>query len=494
MQIVQLDIALNRSVGVKEMTMNFQIIPPFIQDTTNNESTNSMSLVDNLLYTCGTYPPKFSQYNLTKHATQFSRHVECDILKFKVLLDDKFALLMSNRNIQFHTLSKCIYSTKLPSIATHMSYSRFDNNLYFAGNDLMAINLTSGQFIPGFEHHFTRILSMDKHDGHLLIALGGETLNRGLLSIADSRSGVIASLETDFISAVQFSKDGFQLAAGDVDGNINVYDIRQLKPLHRIVHQYASPIKEIKSINNSSSWASLCKHQLKISRNGKTECTIEPDYSLNDFVHIPDSGMFIMGGDSTELTTAYVNDIGPAPKFALFADQFFDSNTSSKTEYEHFKFITKPELCKLGLDQFIGSDLLKPVMHGFYCHHRLIDTAKHVMLDYNSYRNKELKDKVDSKLENTTNTTDQRFSGLDNNPEFAVDTNAEEYKRIKPTASKKQDLIKIGKLKRNFKNESSDDEEQVEEQVLELPTFEDQLQTNDIRGNFVYEFKSVENK
>ena len=475
-----------------------QIIPPFIQDTTNNEATTSLTLHGDLLYSCGTYPPKFAQFSLAKHSTLFYRHVEHDILRFNVLDDNKFSLLMANRNIQFHTLSKCIYTTKLPGIATLMQYSKFDNNLYFGGNDLYALNLTTGQYEPSIQHSVNRILGMDQHSGHHLLAIGGELDSEsGILNIIDHRSGVVATLDTNVITACKFSEDGFHLATGDVEGNVNIYDIRQYNPISTIVHQYASPIKQIHEIKGhlDSYWGTLCEHQLKVSRYGKIECTVEPDYVLNDFIHYPNSGLFLLAGDSTDLTTAYVPEIGPAPSFALFMDQFNETVVENKTEYEHYKFITKPELRKLGLDQFIGTDLLKPVMHGFYCHHRLIDTAKHVMLDYSNYREQEIEQKVNAKIENKTSkkevtVADSRFQDLDGNAEFNVDENADEYKRLKPTKAKTKKNSKMATKQRKYKDESDTSQSDIEENVMDMPTFEEQIQDKDVRGNVVYEFQS----
>ena len=504
------------------MTLEFAIIPPFLQDTTNNEATTSLTLDNDMLYSCGTYPPKFAQYSLSKHSTLFYRHVEHDILKFNVLSSSdssssKYALLMANRNIQFHTLSKCIYSTKLPGIATEMQYSKFHTHLYFAGNDFYALNLTTGQFLPSINHQLSRISAIHQHPGHLLMALGGsDAAQGGVLNMLDPRSqSVVASLTMNTaLSACQFSQDGFHLATGDFNGNVCVYDTRQHAPLHsNIIHQYSSPIKEIRHIVGSgeSYWASLCQHQMKLSNttDGSVAATVEPGHVLNDFVHIPESGVFIMAGDSSELTTVYIPDVGTAPPFALFMDQFNDTTNgtgnANTTEYEHYKFITRNELRKLGLDQFIGTDLLKPVMHGYYCHHRLIDTAKHVMLDYQNYKTTQLKQKVEDTIDNATVATgaakatavgsDDRFAALTMNSElYRVDEEADEYKRLKPTKSSKNKKVKATTKQRKYKDESDEEEvnaqAEIEENVGDMPTFEQQIQTMDVRGNMVYEFKN----
>eukprot|EP00834_Sanchytrium_tribonematis_P006154 NODE_428_length_7645_cov_0.433740.p3 type:complete len:486 gc:universal NODE_428_length_7645_cov_0.433740:1545-3002(+) len=477
---------------IRSMTLSVSKIPPFLQDTTNNEATTSLTLDGDHLYTCGTYPPKFSQFSLSKHSTLFSRHVQQDILKFNVLHGSKYALLMSNRNIQFHTLSKCIYTTKLPGIATHMAYSQYYARLWFSGSNLYSLDLNSGQFENTVNHHMDRINCMDYHPGHLMVAIGG----KDSLSLIDSRTmDVVASVDANSLSACKFSIDGFHLATGDESGTVKVFDIRQYQPLSTIIHQYSSPIKEIKQIQSSTEtyWGSLCEHQLKISCNGKIQCTIEPDFTLNDFVNIPNSGVFIIAGDSEELSTMYVPDIGPAPEFAAFMDQFQDTNTTQSTEYEHYKFITKPELRRLGLDQFIGSDLLKPVMHGYYCHHRLIDTAKHVMLDYAGYRQRELESKVEEKLSETKKvSSDDRFA-IANDPDYEIDENDADFKRLKPVMPKKGGNAKVRAKQRKYRDEQEDSSE-AEENVLGLPTFEDQITNEDVRGNIVYEFKNTENK
>ena len=43
--------------------------------------------------------------------------------------------------------------------------------------------------------------------------------------------------------------------------------------------------------------------------------------------------------------------------------------------YDDFQFVTRQELAKLGLESLIGSEYLRPYMHGFFMHSKVYQRA-----------------------------------------------------------------------------------------------------------------------
>lgn len=61
------------------------------------------------------------------------------------------------------------------------------------------------------------------------------------------------------------------------------------------------------------------------------------------------------------------------------------------------RFITRPELAKLGLDHLMGTSLLRAYMHGFFVDNRLYNKARAMMdpFAYETYRAQRIAKKVE---------------------------------------------------------------------------------------------------
>ena len=71
-------------------------------------------------------------------------------------------------------------------------------------------------------------------------------------------------------------------------------------------------------------------------------------------------------------------------------------DTSLTTKH---KFVARDEVPKLGLGHLIGTNLLRPYMHGFFVNHRLYDKARRLSrpFEYEEYRLGRVRERVEEK-------------------------------------------------------------------------------------------------
>ncbi len=95
--------------------------------------------------------------------------------------------------------------------------------------------------------------------------------------------------------------------------------------------------------------------------------------------------------------------LGPAPKWCSFLDSITEeleeerSSTGDVLLYDDYKFVTREELVRLGLEHLIGTKLLRAYMHGFFMDIRLYKQVR-AALDPFEYKNY-IKERVQKKLE-----------------------------------------------------------------------------------------------
>jgi len=99
----------------------------------------------------------------------------------------------------------------------------------------------------------------------------------------------------------------------------------------------------------------------------------------------------------------YTPALGPAPKWCAFLDGLTEEleEEVTPTVYDDYKFVTRDELEKLGMNHFIGTNLLRAYMHGFFVDSKLYAKAKAVVdpFSYDEYRKQKIKEKIDAQRE-----------------------------------------------------------------------------------------------
>ena len=89
-------------------------------------------------------------------------------------------------------------------------------------------------------------------------------------------------------------------------------------------------------------------------------------FPITDVAIAQNSGMCVLAGDFSKLQVYYIPTLGIAPTWCSYLEHLTEELEDEPTSiYDDFHFVTKQELLDLGLGSFIGSEYLRPYMHGF---------------------------------------------------------------------------------------------------------------------------------
>jgi ribosome biogenesis protein ENP2 len=172
------------------------------------------------------------------------------------------------------------------------------------------------------------------------------------------------------------------MAVGNSIGKINVYDLRNPKPLYTINHSYRLPIKKIKFQEHSQNIITVDKKLAKFSnmKTGKAFTNIETKNDINDFEPYLDTGMFFFACESENMEIYFIPGIGPAPKWCSFLENITEELEEAKnySVYEDYKFLTLDDLEQMGANNLIGTKMVKPYMHGYFMDWKLYKKLKSV--------------------------------------------------------------------------------------------------------------------
>jgi len=366
------------------------------------------------------------------------------------------------------------------------------------------------------------------------------------LDIAGSTSGYgfFEGDPTSFkeVTSCAFSNNGLNVAFGTKGGCVALYDVRSSKPLHIKEHQYGLPIhtvqfheasesvmsadkKIIKSwkYSNNASFGSgnglfggndfddafeettTAKASKQSDAMGAIVCNIEGEGDLNHFIVGGDSvdptgkksGLVLCAGEQSRVQAFYCPALGNAPRWCSFLDNITEEleqhklsedpeSTEAANVYDDYKFLSREEVTKLGIDNLVGTPLLRGYMHGFFIDAALYTKVKSVAnpFEYEEYRKKKIKEKIEAKtasritpktkkvvgtgvnkelaerLESKSGTSkdkkagkaaksllgDSRFGSLFENADFAINEESQEFKLRNPS----------GVAARKFGNEDED--------------------------------------
>ena len=354
------------------------------------------------------------------------------------------------------------------------------------------------------------------------------------------------------VTSICFDSSGVRMCAGTKGGNVALYDMRSSKPLFIKEHQYGLPIhtvqfhagsgtilssdpKLVKIWNANGSASSGIQRRddwnddLVISKNndsdgiggslGNIVANVEGTADFTHFIVAGDSsdssgnnsGLLLCTGEQSKVQSFYCPVLGPAPKWCSFLDNIteeleekdgvldkgaaVDSGMiQTETIYEDYKFLTRSEIDQLGIQNLVGTPLLRGYMHGFFIHIGLYNRIRAVAkpFEYNEYRtqkikermeekrtsriapkinpnekkisakvNPELAERLQSKASDRTKAgkaakalvEDDRFGSLFSNPDFKIDEEAEDFKLRNPSG------IAASKI-RNDRDMDSDQEEE----------------------------------
>jgi ribosome biogenesis protein ENP2 len=223
-------------------------------------------------------------------------------------------------------------------------------------------------------------------------------------------------------------------------------------------------------------------------------------------------GLILCAGEQSKVQSFYCPVLGAAPQWCSFLDNITEEleerdgmhdNPSSggdavqtETVYEDYKFLTRAEIDKLGIQNLVGTPLLRGYMHGFFVHVGLYNRIRAVAkpFEYSEYRSKKIKermeekrasriapkvsvvkktkakvnpdlaDRLQAKAGDRTKAgkvakalvEDDRFGRLFDNPDFEIDEEADDFKLRNPSGI-------AAKRVRNDRDMDSDQEDGSDE-------------------------------
>lgn len=255
-----------------------------------------------------------------------------------------------------------------------------------AGNEIYRLNLEQGRFLNPLileadpeRGPVEGVNAIDVNPVHNLLAFATEgpgtvelwdprsrsnvgvlRLPRSLMSSSAANTSILPGVDTarPSFSATSLASrmDGLSLAVGTSTGHTLLYDIRSPKPYATKDQGYGLPIKRVQWIEGASSRMagdnylySADKKVLKVWDRESPEtnfASITTPTDINDVCHIPGSGLFMLANEGIHMTSYYIPQLGPAPKWCSFLDNLTEEmeDQTVRTTYEDLKFVDKTEL------------------------------------------------------------------------------------------------------------------------------------------------------
>lgn len=277
------------------------------------------------------------------------------------------------------------------------------------------------------------------------------------------------------VTSLANRNDGLNLAVGTSTGHVLLYDLRSNRPYTTKDQGYGLPVKKVEWVESSPAtssdadreggwvasadekvvkiWGkdtvSLAAHKLSLDHHAHPHClqgnnlvAINPPNPINDLHIYPGTGLVFLANETSPMTGYYVPQLGPAPKWCRFLDNMTEEMEDDQETlvYDDYKFVDRQELEELNLGHLIGTDTLKPYMHGFFVDLRLYTKARAIAnpFQYAEHRDKLIRDKLaaeqESRIRGAKKATGSAVPGVKVNKSLAKKLRAEEESQRKREA------------------------------------------------------------
>lgn len=435
----------------------------------------------------GTYKPRIKCYDVNNLSLKFERCFDSEVVKFKILSEDysKVVFLQADRFVEFHAAHGRHYRLRIPRFGRDLDYHKPSCDLFLVGtsSEIYRLNTERGQFLQPYSTSASSINACEVNPEHHLLCVGTQEgtveawdpRDKNRCGVLDVAVNIQNNEKFPSVSTLK-SKNGLQMAVGTDSGHVLLYDIRAKEPLLVKDHLNELAVRKIDFNAENNAVYSLDNAMLKIwdENTGKQIAYIESNSNFNDFTTSPKSGLLFFAQEEPKMMTYYIPSLGPAPRWCSFLDNLTEEIESESVQniYDDYKFITKQELADLGLDHLEGTSMLRAYMHGFFIDIRLYNKAKAIAdpFAFQRYRkekiakqieesrparlqlksnlpkvNAELAEKLlteqelgSSKLKSAASNllSDDRFKNMFENPDFAVDKTAVEYRLLNPVLTR----------------------------------------------------------
>lgn len=456
-----------------------------IADFQFEEASNKIQVTrdGNYCMATGTYKPQIHVYDFDNLSLKFERHTDSENVDFCIISDDwtKSVHLQTDRTIEFHAQGGIHTRSRIPKFGRALTYNPAACDLMVgaSGTEVYRLNLDQGRFLAPFELENEGVNTLDISLAHGLLGFGTES---GIVEFWDPRTrkrvGQVMAGGGGYgvgsgVTSLSFREDGLNVAVGTHEGNTLLFDLRSPAPVLEKDQGYGFPIKKINWIytdGSSDKIATTDRRIVKIwDRNtGDPFTAIEPSVDINDVAYLQNSGMFLFANEGMQMHSYYVPAIGPAPRWCEHLDTITEEleEQPTKSVYVNYKFVTRKELKLLHLDSYIGTNVVKAYMHGYFINQRLYEEAKLITdpFAHREYREREIAKTIAKVRESRIRTAgalpvqkvkvnkvlaanlmqkrtdkdkdpilDERFKEVFENPEFEIDEQSYEYRLQNPT-------------------------------------------------------------
>ena len=135
---------------------------------------------------------------------------------------------------------------------------------------------------------------------------------------------------------------------------------------------------------------------------GKAYTSIEPGDEINDVCVWDGTGLIVTAMETKRLGVHFAPSLGAAPSWCSFLENITEEmeEEAAPSIYDDYKFVTREELTRLGMDNLIGTNMLRAYMHGFFVDNRLYGKAKAIAepFSYEEYKQKKVEEKLAEEL------------------------------------------------------------------------------------------------
>ncbi|KAJ2236001.1 Small ribosomal subunit biogenesis [Coemansia sp. RSA 1722] len=371
----------------------------------------------NFCMATGVYKPQIRVFEYSDLSMKFERHTDSENIDFQILSDDwtKSVHLQTNRAVEFHNEGQMHYRVRIPRFGRSLAYHSPSCDVLVggAGNEVFRINIDQGRFMTPMATQGKGVNVVRVNPAHQLFGFG---LEDGGVEFWDPRVrtciGSLAPQGDDGAetSALAFRQDGLGAAVGTSAGHVLLYDLRQARPWQIKDQRFGLPVRVLEWLEPTrgvhveapeARVLSADARSIKLwgATSGKPFTAIEPAAAVNDVCVVPGSGLMLVAGESSEMQSYFVPQLGPAPRWANFLENLteeMETTAQQHSVYDDYKFVTRRELDSLGLGHLVGSNVLKPYMHGFFVDLRLYERAKSIAnpFAYEEYRLRRVQEKL----------------------------------------------------------------------------------------------------
>lgn len=357
--------------------------------------------------------------------------------------------LQRDRSLQLHTQGGLHHTVRLPIYGRALGYHSPSADALVActGTELFRFNLEEGRFMTplnvaqgwgnGMESEVEGVNAVDVNSRHGLWSFGLDG-GGGVVEFWDPRSRsaltrlslpatsllpVQAEVSDLYSQAQKLSitslkshpTDGLSLAVGTSSGHTLLYDLRSPTPFAVKDQGYGEAVRCVDWLRggghqeDSGRVVSADSKVIKVWDKNEPESnhlSLHPPNALVDLHPVPESGLLFVACDASPLSTYYIPEFGPAPRWASFLDNVTeemaeDTSGAGKGAYTDYKFVDRAELETLGLTHLVGTPVLKPYMHGYFLALKLYQKARLIAnpQSYAEHREKLVAEKIAQKSE-----------------------------------------------------------------------------------------------